>query len=136
MDAIHIMSYDLHGSWESNADHHAPLYSRPWDTQQLNCDYTVKHLMELGAPAAKLVLGMPTYGRSFTVSGSTKTPPIPASGGGNAGPITKTSGYLGYQEICLNIKNAGWTAIEDEKGPYAYSGSKDAKDSWTILDGN
>ena len=108
----------------------------PGIRNSLTVTYTVKHLMELGAPAAKLVLGMPTYGRSFTVSGSTKTPPIPASGGGNAGPITKTSGYLGYQEICLNIKNAGWTAIEDEKGPYAYSGSKDAKDSWTILDGN
>ena len=28
MDAIHIMAYDLHGSWEKTADHHAPLYAR------------------------------------------------------------------------------------------------------------
>ena len=35
MDAIHIMSYDLHGTWDSPniADNHAPLYARPWDTQ-------------------------------------------------------------------------------------------------------
>jgi hypothetical protein len=27
LDAIHLMSYDLHGSWESTVNHHAPLYS-------------------------------------------------------------------------------------------------------------
>ena len=32
LDAIHMMSYDLHGSWETTADHHAPLYERSWDT--------------------------------------------------------------------------------------------------------
>ena len=28
MDAIHLMAYDLHGSWEKTADHHSPLYAR------------------------------------------------------------------------------------------------------------
>ena len=27
LDAIHLMTYDMHGSWESAVDHHAPLYS-------------------------------------------------------------------------------------------------------------
>jgi GH18 family chitinase len=27
LDALHVMTYDLHGSWESTVDHHAPLYS-------------------------------------------------------------------------------------------------------------
>ena len=69
MDAIHIMAYDLHGSWEKTADHHAPLYPRSWDTEKLNCDDTVNLMMQLGAPAEKIVLGIPTYGRSFTVQG-------------------------------------------------------------------
>ena len=130
MDAIHIMAYDLHGSWEKTADHHAPLYPRPWDAnsydEPLDADSSVKHLMKMGAPAKKLVLGIPTYGRSFTVqSGSSMDQlPIPANQGGQAGPITREGGYLGYQEICLNVKDNGWTAVEDAKGPYAYKGTQ------------
>ena len=122
MDAIHIMSYDYHGSWETNADHHSALHPRSWD-KDLNADTSVKTLIELGAPAEKLVLGIPTYGRSWTVSGTNMAPPVPAIGAGTQGPITGEAGNLGYQEICLNIKNSGWTLVEDENGPYAYSGN-------------
>ena len=31
LDAIHLMSYDLHGSWESVVNHHAILYGEPED---------------------------------------------------------------------------------------------------------
>merc|ERR1719193_339539 len=128
MDAIHLMAYDLHGSWEKTADHHSPLYARPWDAnaeEQLNADFTLKHLMKLGAPAEKLVLGIPTYGRGFSVqANSDMKPPLPANGGSTAGPITAEKGYLGYQEICVNIKDKGWTLVNDEKGPYAYKGTQ------------
>ena len=99
MDAIHLMAYDLHGSWERTADHHSPLYARPWDVnaaEQLNADFTIKHLMKLGAPASKLVLGIPTYGRSFSVqANSDMKPPLSGNGGSIAGPITKVKGWLG-----------------------------------------
>ena len=35
LDYIHLMSYDLHGSWENQVDHHATLYGQPGD------DFTV-----------------------------------------------------------------------------------------------
>ena len=45
----------------------------------------------------QLILGIPTYGRSFTVaSGGDMKPPIsPSLGAGTAGPITGEPGNLG-----------------------------------------
>ena len=57
-------------------------------------------------------LGIPTYGRSFTVQKTNSMqPPILSDFGGKSGPLTKTEGYLGYQEICLNIQQNGWTKV-------------------------
>ncbi|XP_068227286.1 probable chitinase 10 [Palaemon carinicauda] len=123
LDYIHLMTYDFHGSWESNADHHSKLYN---DAGNLDADSTVKKWIASGASAGKLVLGVPLYGRSFTLSTSQKTPPAPASGGGNAGAITGEVGYLGYLEICTYVSN-GWTVVKDSsgaRGPYAYSGNQ------------
>ena len=31
LDFINVMTYDLHGSWDKSADHHAPLHKRDHD---------------------------------------------------------------------------------------------------------
>lgn len=125
LDFIHLVTYDFHGSWESLADHHSPLYGRgSGDT--FNSDYTVQYWLRGGAPAHKLVLGVPLYGRSWTLSTAQHVPPAPASGGGAPGNFTTTAGYLGYLEVCLLV-NQGWTVVRDPQGnmgPYAYSGSQ------------
>ena len=110
LDYINLMTYDMHGSWETMADHHAPLYERTVK-DHLNSDYTVNYWINNGADRSKLVLGVPIYGRSFTLSTAKVTPPAPASGGGTAGAITKEVGYLSYLEVCLYINN-GWTTVQ------------------------
>lgn len=61
----------------------------------------------LGAPKEKLIIGMPTYGRSFTLSNSRRhNVNSPASGGGKAGKYTGEEGFLAYYEVSALEKNS------------------------------
>src|SRR5690625_3643595 len=68
------------------------------------------------------VLGMPLYGRTFTLAGSQHGIGAPVVGkGGSPGPFTRTVGMLGYNEIGAMVKQSGWQMFrdEEEKIPYA-----------------
>ena len=74
-----------------------------------------------------MIVGIPTYGRSWTLSGSSTSLLSSASGGGTQGPISQEAGFLTYNEICKNINVNGWTKVTDstgKMGPYAYSGNQ------------
>lgn len=98
------MAYDFHGKWERETGHNAPLYSPSSDSEwqkQLSVDHASKLWMKLGAPKEKLIIGMPTYGRTFTLANTKKYGVhAPASGGGKEGKYTKESGFLAYYEVC------------------------------------
>ena len=66
--------------------------------------YAAEHWVKGGAPRHKLIIGVPVYGRTFTLSDTTKTGiGAPAKGGGKAGKYTREAGYLSYYEVCKNL---------------------------------
>ena len=84
----------------------------------------MRHWIKRGCPRSKLVVGIPTYGRSWTLSSSTSTTVgSPASGAGSPGPVTKEGGFLAYNEICQKIQKGDLTKVADptnKMGPYAH----------------
>ena len=58
-------------------------------------------LFQLGAPKEKMVMGIPLYGRGFTVDDATNGNGLycPASDGIPKGPYTRQIGIWGFQEI-------------------------------------
>lgn len=134
LDFINLMAYDFHGKWERETGHNAPLYAPSSDSEwrkQLSVDNAAKIWVQMGTPREKLIIGMPTYGRSFTLSSNDKHGPnSPASAGGKQGEYTKEVGFLAYYEICEMLLNGAVYVWDDEmKVPYLVDG-----DQWIGFD--
>lgn len=110
-------------------DHHAPLYRRSFENgvDAVIISESVDYWLAQGMPAEKLIFGVPSYGRTFTLADATQTTLLsPAREAGIAGPYTRLEGFLSLYEICLN-QQSGWTVVTDPTGamgPYAYSGDQ------------
>lgn len=134
LDFINVMAYDFHGKWEKETGHNAPLYSPSTDSEwrkQLSVDNAASIWVKMGAPKEKLIIGMPTYGRSFTLADENiHGPNAKATEGGKEGVYTKESGFLAYYEICEMLLNgAVYVWDEEMKVPYMVDG-----DQWVGFD--
>ena len=70
LNTIDLMTYDMHGAWEGTTNFQAPLYGSPNDpslppANNYNANYAVQAYRSAGVPAAKIVLGVPFYGRGW-----------------------------------------------------------------------
>jgi chitinase len=133
-DWIAVMCYDYHGQWDKKTGHVAPMYlhAEAWE-QTFNANFTINYWIQKGADPRKLIMGMPTYGQSFSLAERTNHGlNAPTYGGGEAGEETRARGFLSYYEICTRIKKNKWTVVKDLRGtigPYAYS-----SDQWVSFD--
>ncbi|XP_071550046.1 probable chitinase 10 [Panulirus ornatus] len=123
LDFINVMAYDFHGKWENTVGHNAPLYAPSEDSEwrkQLSVDHASNLWAKLGAPKEKLIIGMPTYGRSFTLSNpGQNNVNSPASGGGDAGKYTGEGGFMAYYEVCEHLRTGGeYIWHEEMQVPY------------------
>ncbi|XP_038138573.1 acidic mammalian chitinase-like [Cyprinodon tularosa] len=139
LDFISVMTYDFNGAWDAFTGHNSPLYTQSGllgDQVYNNVDSAMKYWRDQGAPLDKLLVGFPTYGRTFRLSTAATGVGAPASGPGSAGPYTKEAGIMSYYEVCAFLNGATTHWIEEQKVPYAVKGNEwvgfDNKQSFEI----
>ncbi|XP_045460333.1 chitinase-3-like protein 1 [Harmonia axyridis] len=131
LDSINVMAYDLHGAYDGVTGANAPLYPSSIDSspsaKALTVDASIRNWIARGADPQKISMGLPLYGRTFTLSNPTLNGiGAPVVIGGRPGPYTQETGMLGYLEICELQQQGGWTVNWDDntKTPYAYKGDQ------------
>ncbi|KAJ9648567.1 hypothetical protein H2201_000900 [Coniosporium apollinis] len=68
LDLVNVMAYDFSGPWVNACGHHAQLFTphHPHnDAATISCQSAVSYFLSQGVPRNKILLGVPTYGRSF-----------------------------------------------------------------------
>jgi chitinase len=68
LDFATVQGYDLHGAWESVTNHQSNLFTSRSDpsSPRFSVDDTVGAYLSRGAPAGKIVVGVPFYSRGWT----------------------------------------------------------------------
>ncbi|XP_037671206.1 oviduct-specific glycoprotein [Choloepus didactylus] len=123
LDFINVLSYDFHGSWEVFTGHNSPLLSQVGDPK--SSAFAMNYWRKLGAPSEKLIMGLPTYGRTFHLLKASKNGlQAKAIGPSSPGKYTKQAGFLAYYEICSFIQRAEKHWIDYQFVPYAYKGKE------------
>nr|XP_049706278.1 probable chitinase 2 isoform X5 [Helicoverpa armigera]XP_049706280.1 probable chitinase 2 isoform X7 [Helicoverpa armigera] len=123
LDIVNVMAYDMHGVWDSVTGHNAPLHKGEGDknavAEDLNTvDQALYYWISEGCPPEKIAVGIPFYGRTFTLTNAHETGVrAPASGAGIG-----QDGCVGYNEFCNILQTEEWTQSFDSlaKVPYAF----------------
>jgi chitinase len=112
LDLATVQGYDLHGAWDPTTNHQANLYSSKFDpsSPRFSVDDTVSAYLARGAPAGKLVVGVPFYSRGWTgVAAANKGLYQPAAG---AAPGTWEAGVEDY-EVAKSLLGTGFVRYWD-----------------------
>ncbi|CAO1342257.1 unnamed protein product [Diamesa tonsa] len=130
VDFINLMTYDFHGPWSGVTGIHGAFSYRQIENfwqRQVNVRMSVHFWLKQGAAANKLIVGIPFYGNSFTLtSAANHGLDAPISGPGTSGRFVQPN-MLGFDEICMNRWTRVWEA--EQQVPYAFNG-----DQWVGYD--
>ena len=86
--------------------------------------FAVNYWVGQGCPREKMMVGLATYGRAFTLADSKNTcTRCAASGPAPAGTWTREPGFYSYYEACDLLKNPSTVRVFDvqHKNPYLYT---------------
>ncbi|MGW6565414.1 glycoside hydrolase family 18 protein [Streptomyces sp. NPDC054975] len=127
LDFVNLQGYDFHGSWESTTAQQSALFAKSGD---FSVDQTVNDWLRRGAPARKLVVGMPFYGQGWTgVTGGGNGLGRPATG---PAPATWANGYEDYKALRKLADSGTYTVHRDWRNGHAWL--FDGTTMWTYDD--
>jgi chitinase len=121
VDYIQLMTYDIHGSWDTITGMNSPLYRDPesrfygeWSVQD-----AVQTFISNGVPSNKLIMGIPFYGRVYNqVTNSNNGLYQSFSGGGSS------ISYASLEASYINRNGFIRFWEPDSKVPWLFNGSQ------------
>ncbi|MFI6335478.1 glycoside hydrolase family 18 protein [Streptomyces sp. NPDC050535] len=114
LDFVNLQGYDFHVSGEATTNQQSALYAR----NDFSVDQTVDAWLDRGAPARKLVVGMPFYGQGWTgVTGGGDGLNQPAAA---PAPATWQAGYEDYKELKKLADSGTYTLHRDRRNGHAW----------------
>jgi len=128
LDFFNVMTYDLHGGWESTTNFNAPLYpsstSPAASEASLNVDAAIQTYLDAGVPSDKIVMGVPFYGRGWSGVPSTDLGLYQTSTGLPDG--TYEAGIYDYHHIVDLMSDPVWirSVHEETMVPWLYNGTE------------
>lgn len=116
LDYIVYMTYDLHGQWDTDGEHSQSGCANG-DCLRSHVNYTetidsLSMITRAGVPAAKVIVGVVSYGRSFLMAEAGCTGPMcnylgdKTSSPAQAGVCTGEGGYIANAEIEMVMKTS------------------------------
>ncbi|KAJ7465727.1 glycosyl hydrolases family 18-domain-containing protein [Mycena latifolia] len=105
-DWVNVMTYDLHGVWDSPADYIGSIVLGGANIARFQMTFQL--YANVGIDPSKIVMGIGFYGRSFELSSASCTDPgCPFAGAAPAGPCSANAGTLMFAEIEDIISSVG-----------------------------
>lgn len=120
VDTVNLMTYDYYEAGpDTITGNHAPLFTDHEDPKKASTDSSVQAFEEAGVPAAKILLGLPFYGRQW---GQVKNVNHGLFQPGKAEP----GRYAPYSSIAESLLNGDYTRYWDASSsvPSLYSEKK------------
>ncbi|MFD5869749.1 glycoside hydrolase family 18 protein [Streptomyces sp. NPDC060322] len=113
-DFVNLQGYDFHVSGEKSTAQQSALYAKG----DFSVDQTVRDWIRRGAPARKLVMGMPFYGQGWTgVTGGGDGLGQPATA---PAPATYAAGYEDYKALKKLADSGRYTVHRDTRNGHAW----------------
>ncbi len=147
LDALNLMTYDMHGGFETVIGHQAPLYANPNDThetlvnERYNIDWAVNEFLRLGVPSSKIVLGLPFYSRGWNnvsggwdVDGNGTPDGMFGTGSGSLAGKWGVGGQSPYFTVKALATQAGWEKFRDPISMVPWLFNRATKELYTYDD--